>query len=360
MGGISSIISALGLLGGLLFLAGIALVVVSVSQGRPARGGILLSIFGLIAFVLLQIVGQGLLEVGPTQVAVVFNRISGQFESPKGPGIHIVIPGIQSATIYPTSQQNYTMSGTNEDSLRGTGDDAVVARSVDGQEVKIDVTVIFAIDPVKVNDVHRQWSDTPGGYTESLIRPRIRSDVRDVISGYQAEQIYGLERETVQSQIEERLSRNLEPFGFNVTSVLVREITFSPLFTEAIENKVIEEQRLQRARTEAERVAQEARGQANAAIERARGEADAILIRAQADAEALRLVSEQIAANPNLVQYLYVQNLADNVRLAILPSNTPFFIDPTSLIDLGDDFRAPAVPEPAPVRVPEEEGGSGN
>lgn len=353
MGGISSIISALGLLGGLVFLVGIALVVVSVSQGRPARGGILLSILGLVAFVLLQIVGQGLLEVGPTQVAVVFNRITGQFESPKGPGIHIVIPGIQSATIYPTSQQNYTMSGSSEDSLR-PGDDAVVARSVDGQEVTIDITIIFAIDATKVNDVHRQWSDTPGGYLESLIRPRVRSDVRDVISGYQAEQIYGLERETVQSQIEERLSRNLAPFGFIVTSVLVREITFSPLFTEAIENKVIEEQRLQRARTEAERVRQEAEGQANAAIERARGEADAILIRAQADAEALRLVSEQIAANPNLIQYLYVQNLSDNVNLAILPSNMPFLIDPTSLIDLGPDFRAPSVPEPTPSEEPEE------
>lgn len=344
---ISGIFQLLALVGGLIFLGGIALVVVNVSQGKPGRSGVLLAVVGVVAFILFSLIGQGLLVVGPTQTAVVFNTLSGELETPRGPGIHIIIPGVQVVTLYPISQQNYTMSAQNTEGKR-TGDDAVEARSVDGQSVRIDVTVIFAIEPDQVNNVHRQWSDVAGGYSEGLIRPRIRSDVRDVISTFQAEDIYGLSRDEVQRQIEDKLRGALEPFGFTLTSVLVRDINFSSQFTDAIERKQIEEQELQRARTEAERVEAEAVGQANAAIEAARGDAEAAKIRAAGEAERLRLISAQIAANPNLIPYLYVENLTDNVELALIPANTPFLFDLNSFTTLSPDFVPPEVPDVVP------------
>ena len=48
MGGISSMIGAIALLGFLAFLAGVGMVVVSASQGRPVRGGVLLALLGLV------------------------------------------------------------------------------------------------------------------------------------------------------------------------------------------------------------------------------------------------------------------------------------------------------------------------
>ena len=67
----------------------------------------------------------------------------------------------------------------------------------------------------------------------------------------------------------------------------------------------------------------------------------------------LRLVSEQIAANPALIQYQYIQTLGPNVRLITIPSNSPFLFDLNSLMETGDpDFVAPAVPEMQPI-VPE-------
>ena len=84
-------------------------------------------------------------------------------------------------------------------------------------------------------------------------------------------------------------------------------------------------------KTEAQTAQTQAQGRANAAIAAAEGEAQSIEIRAKAQAEALRLVSEQIAANPSLIQYQYVQNLSDNVQLILLPSNSPFLFDLNSL-----------------------------
>ena len=67
-------------------------------------------------------------------------------------------------------------------------------------------------------------------------------------------------------------------------------------------------------------------------------------IAAEAEAEALRLVSEQIAANPNLIPYQYVQRLSDNVGLALIPSNSPFLFDINTFTAL-EDFTAPDVPQ---------------
>jgi len=351
MGDISGIFQLLALGGFLAGFAGIALIVAASSQGRPVRGGVLLAISGIVAGVALLIVSQGLLVVGPTERAVVFNTISGELETPRESGIHIIIPGVQQRFLYPIGQQNYTMSDTTSEGDR-VGADAISSRSVDGQEVRLDVTLLFRLadNADSLNTIHRDWSVQPGGYREGLIRPSVRSIVRDIVAGFEAESIYGVGREQMQADIQERLIESLSPSGIEVTSLLVREINFSTEFIAAIEAKQVEEQALQRAEIERQRRRTEAQGFADAEVERARGDAEARLIEAQAEAEALRLISEQIAANPNLLQYTYIQNLADNINVALVPSNTPFLFDANTFLDLGEDFEPPAVPD---VIVPE-------
>src|SRR5262249_35925061 len=103
---------------------------------------------------------------------------------------------------------------------------------------------------------------------------------------------------------------------------------------------------------EADQARAVAAGQRDAAIAAAQGDAQAIILKAQAQAEALRLVSEQIAANPSLIQYLYVQNLSDNVNIALVPSNSPFLFDFNSLATPNSNFQAPTVPQFTPTPSP--------
>lgn len=344
MSDLSSVIQFLAFGGFLLGAAGVAMVVSAASQNRPVRPGVMTAIGGLVIGVILLIVSQGLLVVQPTDRAVVFNTVSGQLETPRQPGISIIIPGVQQVFMYPVSQQNYTMSDLNESGQR-FGDDAIRARSVDGQEVRIDMTLLFRLDETQLNEIHQDWSNTPGGYTDGLIRPTVRSIVRDIVAGFQAESIYGIGRDEMQAEIDALLREQLGAEGVIVTSTLVRDINFSTEFINAIEAKQVEEQELQRARTQAERVRTEAAGRAEAAIEEARGEAEAIRVRAEAEAEALRLISAQIAANPNLIQYTYIQNLSDNVSLALVPSNSPFLFDFNSFAEIGEGFTPPENPD---------------
>lgn len=343
-----------------LFLVGfigIALVVASATRGTSARGGLLLAAVGIVGGLIFMIISAGILVVGPTERAVTFNNLTGVLsEEPLEPGIHIIAPIVVEPFIYRVSRQEYTMSGNSGEGARSTSNDAIQARSIDGQEVALDATIIFAIEPEDVEVVHRNWSDVEQGYIEGLIRPQVRSIVRDVIAAAEAEQIFGDQRVIIQDQILENLRMELGPEGFTIVDFLLREINFSDSFINAIEDRQVEELRRDRAEIEALRVQTEARGRAEATIEESRGdaesqriraeaEADVIRIRAEAEADALRVVSEQIAANPNLIQYLYVTNLADNINIALLPSNSPFLFDASSFTDLGADFIAPDVPE---------------
>jgi regulator of protease activity HflC (stomatin/prohibitin superfamily) len=332
--GISGLLSTVSLLGFLLFLLGIALVVVAASQGRAVRGGVGLAIFGLIFGVVMSIVSGGILVVDPTQVAVITNTLNGQLETPaRGPGTSIIIPGLQQATLYNTRQQEYTMSESSGEGAR-PNDDAVEATTVDGQQVRVDVTVIYSLDRTKVNDTHVRWGKDGNGqdaYIEGFLRPTARTVVRDIIATLRAENIYGAQRNEMQLAIEAAMTDEMANEGLILSSFLVRGLQFSDEFTTAIEDKEIAQQRTEQSLQEAERARTIAQGERDARILRAEGERDAAIALAEGQAQALALVSEQISANPSLIQYEYVRNLSDNVQLILVPSNGPFLFDFNSL-----------------------------
>lgn len=348
MGGISFILGMLALLGFLGFLAGVGSVVLSASQGRPARGGVLLAVVGLAAGLIFSAVSQGVLIIQPTEVAVIFNTVTGSLDTPRRAGTSVVIPVVQQYTLYNITQQQYTMSGISAEG-EVSGDDAVRARTQDGQEVRMDVSVLYGVNPDEVNTVHLRWQTR---YENDFIRPTVRGMVREVVSGYGAAEIYGEQRGEMEQEIQARLEERMTEEGLMLTDLLVRDITFSAEFAQSIEQAQIAEQESERARLQVSRVQQEAeqrraqaQGERDAQVLRAEGAAQEIILRAQAEAEALRLVSEQIAANPSLIQYQYIQNLADNVRLMLVPSNSPFLFDVESLAAANSNFTAPAVPQ---------------
>ena len=334
----ASILQVIAILAFGVGILGVAFTFTLASQGRSARGGVLLALVGFVSGIVIFIVSSGILIVPPARAAVIVNVLTGELEEPaRAPGTSIIIPGLQEFIIYPTDQQEYTMSGITSEG-RIQGNDAVEALTVDGQEIRLDITVLYRVSRQDVNQIHLNWQRR---YESDFIRPTVRAVARDVVSQFEAEAIYGLEREALGGRISELVTQRMAEQGLTLTSLLVRQIDFNDSFAQSIEEKQIEEQKLQRARTEAERVQTEAGGRADAAEQEARGRANARLIEAQAEAEALRVISDQIAANPNLIQYLYVANLSDNVTFALLPSDAPFIFDVDDFTDVGANFEAP-------------------
>lgn len=352
---IKAVIGILIALFGLAVLSGLALIAMNASRGRKVGSGVVFLIIGIVGILILAPLNAGLVLVQPNEVGVVFRQTArgdAALLEPLQPGLSWVVPFVDQVITYDVGQQSVTMAGVGEGEASGRS--AVRAISSDGQEINIDVTVIFKVDPTQINEIHRNWR---AGYLDSFIVAQARSEVRNAITEYGAEEIYSGGRATLESQIAEALSQKFQAQGFLLTDVLIRDISFSPEFTNAIEQKQIAEQEAQRAarqveqsRQEAEKARVEAQGRADSAVIAAEGEAESIILRAQAEAEALRLINAILAENPNLIQWQYINQLGEKVRIIIIPSNSPFLFDLETLLN-----QAGAEPVDVPTPAPEEE-----
>ena len=341
------ILQVIALVGFGIAILGVTLMVSANSRREPARGGLLVTVVGVIIGLAFLIISQGLLVVPPTERAVVYSVLTGQLETPRSAGLSIIVPGAQQAFLYPINNQTYFMTDDPNDGARD-GQDAIRAKSVEGQDVRVNAILTYKLDSTGagLNKIHLDWSNQEGGYVDGLIRPTLNNIVQEVTSTYTAEGIYGGNRSQMEIEMTTQLTESLQPSGVDVVAFRILELSFNEEFALAIERKEIANQELQRAETDAQRAEAEAKGRADAAIETARGAAESVLIAANAEAQALALVSAQIAESPSMIQYRYIENLSDNVSLILLPSNSPFLFDINSLTEMAQPIEPAAEPTP--------------
>jgi regulator of protease activity HflC (stomatin/prohibitin superfamily) len=322
------------LISAVAWLAAIGLVVFFVmqaSRGKPvSRGGITLLVVVVVA-VALSTVSAGLVFIDPDQRGVVISAVApkGYRELALTPGLHWVIPFAENVVQYPISRQTYTMSvAPSEGAVKG--DDSITARTADGQQIYVDASVIFSIDPDKVIQVHIQWKNR---YTDDLVRAQARGVIRDVVSQYKVEEVVTSKRFEMAEKLRTTLETKLSDNGLVLIDFVLRNITFSPEYAASVEQKQIAEQTAQQAkfvveqkRQEAEQARQVAQGSADAAVIASKGAAEARVIQAQAEAQSLELISKALAANPSLLSYQYITKLSPTIQTMLLPSNAPFVI----------------------------------
>ncbi len=222
-----------------------------------------------IFFVLLAlfIFRSTLIFIPAGSVGVVYDLGRGVLPNPMKEGLNYAIPIWQRVTLMDMRLQEYTMSmAPDEGALRR--DDSLDAPTSDGQQVKVDATVIFRIDAKNAPEVYK----TIGvDYVDKLIRPYSRSQIRMVISRYTAPAIYSEKRQEAENIMMKELADLLKPKNIIIDKILLRTVVFSPEYSQAIEAKVIAEQKVKQAEYEV----QEATQRAQAKIAEAKGLAEA-------------------------------------------------------------------------------------
>ncbi|HEY6071991.1 MAG TPA: prohibitin family protein [Anaerolineales bacterium] len=289
-----------------------------------------------IVFAALILISSTFVFIPPESSGVVISRLApgGYRKQPIQSGLHVIVPFIESIKKYSISRQTYTMSvAPGEGQI--TGDDSIRARTKDGQEIFIDASIIFSIDPTKVVQLHINWQNR---YEAELIRPAARNSIRDAVSQYGVEEIVSTKRAEMENLVSQDLAKKLADNDLILVGFLLRDIHFSDEYAAAVEQKQIAEQQAQQAkliveqkRQEAEQARQVAQGQADAAVIAAQGAAQARIVEAEAEAKALALIASVLQNNPQLLQYQYINKLAPGVQTIFVPSGNQFILPlPTS------------------------------
>ena len=341
-----------------LWLAVVGLIILAVvrSSRRQKVGAISTAILVVaIAAVLLTVVSAGLVFVQPEERGVVISALApkGYREQALQPGLNWIIPYFENVVLYPISRVSYTMSIAP---LEGQvqGDDSVAARTSDGQEIFLDASMIYGIDPAQVVNLHIVWQNR---YTDELVRPLTRGIIRDAVAQYGVQEVYSTKRTLMTEQITEALRQKLTDNGLILSEFILRNITFSPEYAASVEQKQIAEQQAQQAKfvveqrkQEAEQARQQAQGLADAVVIRAQGAGKARVIEANAEASALEAIAAALADKPDLLTYQYITKLSPDIQVMLVPNNAPYLLPLPTLQAVGPS--SPVSP-PTPLPMPE-------
>ena len=311
------------------FIGALVMIFVRASRNQPAKGLTSLVVILLVAAILLTTVGAGLVFLQANEYGVVISAFApkGYREIALTPGLHWIIPFVESVQKYSVAQQTYTMSSaTGEGQVQN--DDSIQARTKDGQQVFIDASVIYKPDSSQIIQLHINWQNR---YEDMVVRPVSRAAIRNAVSQFGVEELVSTKRAELELAIREEIETKLKANNITMSDFLMRNIRFSDEYAAAVEQKQVAEQQAQQAKfvveskkQEAEQARQTAQGQADAAVIAAEGAAEARLINAQAEAQANQLLSQSLT--PTLLQYQYILKLAPGVTTIIIPTGNQFIL----------------------------------
>ena len=298
-------------------------------------GGVVVA--GLIAAQSITVIPAGF-------VGVVFSSFSGVKPIPLQEGLHFVLPFVDHVTTYDARLQEVTLAQNTAQGDEGS----IRARSKEGLDITADVTVQFRIDRSKAAILHKELGRN---YINTVLRPQVRSKVRDSIGQFGAADLISNQRTQLEASITTELNKSFARNNLVLDAILLRELKIPESVAQAIEQKqtaeqqvAVERNRLQQAEISAQRDVVQAQGKAKAAIETAKGEAEALSLRGRA-----------LKENPQLIQLTVAERLAPGIQTVMLPSDGNFLLDMKSLgtQSLPKTAQNPASQTPAAPAAPQ-------
>lgn len=227
-----------------------------------------------------------------------------------GPGIHVKAPWVHIKSMS-TKLQNYTMSSASTEGSK-LGDDSVPVHTKDQVTVNVDSTTLFNLDRAKAEYVYVHLGSD---YITQVVRPIIRSAIRDNATPYNAIDLATDDRANYQAAVQSQIEAGLGKYGIIVGGggVQIRDIHLPATIQDAVNAKAKAQQDV----AQQQFVLQSKQAQAQQRIVDARGLAQAQTI-------------IHSTLNPEYLQYLYITTMQD---LAKSPNTTFMFLpnDPGAL-----------------------------
>lgn len=223
--------------------------------------------YGIVGFIALMLVlmvtSSTFLTINAGERGVLFKRFSGGLDKENifMPGFHIIFPW---NTMYVYDVREIQIEEEME------------VLSSNGLNIKVDVTVRIHPTYQQIGDLHENFGRD---YLTSLVRPEVRSSVRNTIGKFTPEELYSTRRDEIQELIESDLRTNLGTNFIELKAVLIRDIELPAKVRTAIEDKI-----------EAEQLALKY----EYILDQERKEAERKIIEANAKSEANRIISASL------------------------------------------------------------------
>lgn len=277
--------------------------------GAKAKAIGVVLVVGLFVTLILGALAYHQVPEGHAGVEKNWGSVTGHIDQP---GANWKVPIAESIQNVEVRPRTYTMSATEGEGDRSDADEITV-KTVNGSTVGVDVTVRYRINADEADGFVREWNDETQ-MEQRLIRPTVRSDMRDEASDLQTSEIYTRAgREALAETARDSLAEEFAGQPITLERVQVRNIDLPSGIDRALDEKEVAKQRV---RVEREKINQE---QARAEQKR---------VQAQADADVIEIQGDALRENDIVLRQRYLDAL-DNGTVFVVPEGgeTPMILD---------------------------------
>lgn len=219
------------------------------------------------------------------------SQIGGTESGTLYPGLHFVMPMIESVKTYDLRDHLFTAGITDDSDKSAKDKNSLAVQSREGLNIGLAITVRYRLDPRHLDQVESQL---PQPVDREIVPPVVASAWRELAPGYTVQEIFSTKREEVRSRAAEVITRKLGADGILVQEVMLRDIQLPAEYAKGLEGLLLKEQedaqmgvtteiqqkqvRIAELQAEAEAVqkVKESEGEAKARVVEAKGEADAM------------------------------------------------------------------------------------
>jgi len=321
-------------------------------------------------------------QVVPAGMAGVrVSEISGTLPGTLYPGLHLVIPLVQTIELYDIRDQIYQTA---------IGDKAaqqLTIQTKEGLSVGLAVAVRYRIDPKRLTYIN---ANLPQPVDKSLVPPVVGSAFREIAPNYLVRDLFATRREEIRRDAAAAITSKLAPDAIMVKEVMLRDIELPAEYAKGLEGVLLKEQENERLSVEVEvkqkevrtseleaeaekvRAVKQAEGQAEVTVLEAKAQSDAmqytlplkqkqieqtrleaearaqakvidgkaelerrklmneadvdrVVVMSKADTDNLRLEAGVLKESPILLQKIIADKLSDKVQIMMVPSDGKFF-----------------------------------
>lgn len=217
------------------------------------------------------------------------SQLSGVRSGTLYPGVHLLIPLIDSLVLYDTREQVYSTAASGGQKSAG---EVLTVQAREGLNLGLAVTVRYRLDPTRLAAIHQ---NLPQPVNEQVVGPVVSSIYRQLAPNYLTREIFALKREELRTQAAEAIKARLGSDGILVREVLLRDIQLPPDYARGLEGLLLKEQENERLGTEQEIkekevkiAALEADAQKAREIKQAEAQAQVRVLQAKAEADAMQ------------------------------------------------------------------------
>lgn len=199
---------------------------------------------GIVIIVTLLLILLSAFTVKTGEVAIIsrFGKINRIEEN----GLNFKIPIVETKQKLETREKIYYFAKTDE------ADTSLTVSTKDIQTINIEVTV-----QASITDPQKLYKAFNNKHESRYIRPRVKEITQATISKYTIEE-FVTERAKISREIFEDLKDDFELYGLSLSNISIINHDFSDAYEEAIEQKKVAEQAVEKAKAEQLKLAVEA------------------------------------------------------------------------------------------------------